>query len=131
MFFLDFENEKEPPTPCGYDKTTGEDKFCCSDLESDYRHQPQPPLFPDPNNPSRARPCIDQTPKHCQRWILANRDSCKPSHRNKLGFSSYEFMREVCQETCSKVVTDFRSGKCNQDNNGVCIIKMHLLKIMV
>ena len=31
LYVLDF-NNSTPPESCGFDKVTGEDKFCCSDL---------------------------------------------------------------------------------------------------
>ena len=44
---LDF-SKNEPPVSCGYDDTTGEDRFCCADTgrKSSRVTKPQPPLFP-------------------------------------------------------------------------------------
>ena len=45
---LDFSNN-EPPQSCGYDDSTGEDRFCCAEVQrrdGTYVTKPQPPLFP-------------------------------------------------------------------------------------
>ena len=69
--FSDFSNAL-PPDSCGFDETTGEDKFCCTfaDPSSVGVDQTQPPIFPiDGSNP---RPCIDHT-SHCTRWFSVTR----------------------------------------------------------
>ena len=56
-FFPDFSNITDgPPTLCGYDVNTGEDKFCCKDLDpSNLRvSMPQSPLFPETNSGSKS-----------------------------------------------------------------------------
>ena len=111
--FQDFINAK-PPEACGYDESTGEDKFCCKDLDVNSQHvnEPQKPLFTDKRT-GEAYPCMDQT-SHCERWIKINPESCNPDHKNPAtGLSSYKFMREVCQESCRKKTTNFRSNKCD------------------
>ena len=87
--FADF-NQDKPPSTCSYDKTTGEDKFCCQDLGPDRQRitEPQAPQFP-------SYPCIDHT-SHCSRWVKNEPKSCNSEHK------SYPFMRESCQKTCGR-----------------------------
>jgi hypothetical protein len=110
----DFE-KATPPKACGFDKATGEDKFCCKDLNQNSERvlEPQKPLFTDKKT-GNAYPCMDHT-RHCERWIIESPRSCNPRHNNTNGFSSYPFMREVCQETCTKKEKEkFRSNKCEK-----------------
>ena len=112
FYVLDF-NRSMPPESCGFDKVTGEDKFCCSDLGPEQKlvEEPQLPLFLDKN--SKAYPCMDQS-SHCQKWIENSPGSCIPRFEATHGNArnSYSFMREVCQETCNQKIDSFRSDKC-------------------
>ena len=72
--------------------------------------EPQKPLF---LNISQAYPCMDQT-SHCKRWIETDPRSCDPPPVDSNSFSSYPFMREVCQETCRQKTENFRSNKCDK-----------------
>ena len=56
---IDFSNDDGPPEYCGFDETTGEDKFCCSDTNGQPITENQPPQFPTSSN--KPRPCIDHT----------------------------------------------------------------------
>ena len=110
----DFSNPK-PPVSCGYDEQSGEDKFCCSDVDENsvLVKNPQEPLFRDKKT-GKAYPCMDQTP-HCERWVRMNPKSCRPDHKNQNGFTSYPFMREVCQASCHKHKKEhFRTNKCEK-----------------
>ena len=68
---LDFNNTL-PPEACGYDKSTGEDMFCCSDLDKNSQKvlKAQAPLFTNKTT-KQAYSCMDQT-SHCERWIKGN-----------------------------------------------------------
>ena len=112
FFFSDFNNTK-PPGYCGFDLDTGADKFCCSDLDprgSRLIKEPQQPLF---QKDSEAYPCLDQT-TNCEKWIETNPESCTPVYVDGFNNNSYPFMREVCQESCRKTVSNFRSNKCEK-----------------
>ena len=108
-FFPDFSNiTNGPPTLCGYDVNTGEDKFCCKDLDPSTLRvsMPQSPLFPETNS-GAARPCRDHSPE-CPRWAETKPDSCDP-HPDlddpdsiEASDHSYEFMREACMESCGR-----------------------------
>ena len=90
-------NDK-PPQSCGYDDSTGEDRFCCKDTDPDTPRieNPQPPLFPKEDlNP---RPCLDHS-SHCTRWAEDHPESCEP------GNPGYPFMREACQDSCGRCGT--------------------------
>ena len=92
--------------------TTGEDNFCCKDSGSQPVEKPQDPLFRNQNN--QPYPCMDQT-SLCKKWIETNPESCSPDYASEETYSyknSYMFMREVCQESCSKLTNNFRSNKC-------------------
>ena len=118
IYVLDFNNSM-PPESCGFDKVTGEDKFCCSDLGPEQKlvEEPQLPLFLDKN--SKAHPCMDQS-SHCKKWIENSPGSCTPRFDATFGNArnSYSFMREVCQETCNQKIDSFRdsfrSDKCKK-----------------
>ena len=120
FFFSDF-NDTKPPGYCGFDLDTGADKFCCSDLDQNDKpiKEPQQPLF---QKDSKAYPCADQT-LHCERWIETNPESCTPLYVDgfnggvrtpRFNQNSYPFMREVCQESCRKNASNFRSNKCEK-----------------
>ena len=110
---LDF-NEPIPPESCGFDLSTGEDKFCCADLDLNAKsvENPQLPLFPGTNG--KARPCMDQT-SNCEKWAKSNPENCSPKY-GSLGQSEnrYPFMREVCQESCQGATNNFRADKCKK-----------------
>ena len=116
--FSDFTNST-PPQSCGFDRETGEDKFCCLDSDSDNKRikTPQPPLF---KKDSKAYPCVDHTP-YCKQWLKNNDFHCTPNYRkDKNNFlrswNSYPFMREVCQESCkTKSDKSYRAKKCLED----------------
>ena len=110
FFFLDFNNTK-PPGYCGFDDT-GADKFCCLDLDPSDKpiKEPQQPLF---QKDSEAYPCLDQT-SYCKTWIKNNPESCTPMIINGFNQNRYPFMREVCQESCRKITSNFRSNKCDK-----------------
>ena len=87
---------------------TGEDKFCCKDLDPSTLRvsMPQSPLFPETNS-GAARPCRDHSPE-CPRWAETKPDSCDP-HPDlddpdsiEASDHSYEFMREACMESCGR-----------------------------
>ena len=117
-------NNTTPPESCGFDLTTGEDKFCCSDLgpNSKLVNEPQKPLFKQ--NDGTAYPCMDHTSK-CEEWTRNYPEHCSPDYTPS-GYSvnRYPFMREVCQESCRKIqesqgapgyfsgAKSFRSNKC-------------------
>ena len=121
--YIDF-NNTTPPESCGFDLTTGEDKFCCTDLgpNSQLVNEPQKPLFKQ--NDGTAYPCMDYTSK-CEEWTRNYPEHCSPDYTPS-GYSvnRYPFMREVCQESCRKIqesqgapgyfsgVKSFRSNKC-------------------
>ena len=109
--FSDFSTTK-PPGYCGFDQDTGADKFCCSDSDPNDKpiKEPQQPLF---QKDSKAYPCSDQT-SHCERWIETNAESCTPLYVGEFNQNSYPFMREVCQESCRKIASNFRSNKCEK-----------------
>ena len=109
---IDFNNiTGGPPELCGWDLSSGEDKFCCEDLhgEPSLRSRrnlvtnPQPPLYPEKES-GNARPCRDHSPE-CARWASVKPDSCKP-HPDPLSAESldhsYQFMREACMESCGR-----------------------------
>ena len=72
--FLDF-NNTVPPISCGFDILTGEDMFCCKDLNGQTIKEPQRPRFKDKSG--KAYPCMDQTP-HCKRWATKPK-ACIPT----------------------------------------------------
>lgn len=91
----DFSNST-PPTYCKLDKATGQDKFCCSDVNDkspDALANPRPPQFP--RKDGQARPCQDHTPL-CKKWARDHPESCQAGHK------SYKFMREACHESCGR-----------------------------
>ena len=100
-----------PPTLCGWDVDTGEDKFCCKDLDPSTPRvfMPQPAIFPEKNSNS-PRQCRDHSPQ-CKIWAKNKPDSCKP-HPKPDSFEavdhSYEFMREACMETCGRCKNNVR-----------------------
>ena len=100
----------KPPESCGFDINTGEDMFCCSDLNGQSIKEPQKPLFTKNGKPY---PCLDQT-SHCDRWMKTNPKSCSPYYKDGYIHNSYPFMREVCQESCRKITPNFRSNKCDK-----------------
>ena len=110
-FFIDFSN-LTPPESCGFDLSTGEDKFCCAHVDKDPVLESQPPLFKDKNG--KAYPCMDQT-SHCEKWVQKFPENCEPNY-DTYGFSEnrYPFMREVCQESCHKRSGNFRGNKCEK-----------------
>ena len=112
LTLVDF-NEKTngPPKLCGWDLETGEDKFCCKDLDPSTPrvNMPQPPMFPEKGS-NEARPCRDHSTE-CPKWAKNRPDSCKP-HPDPLSNGSinhsYEFMREACMETCGRCENNVR-----------------------
>ena len=109
---VDF-NEKMngPPILCGWDLETGEDKFCCKDLDptTPRVNMPQPPMFPEKGS-NEARPCRDHSTE-CPKWAKNRPDSCKPHpdpSSNESINHSYEFMREACMETCGRCENNVR-----------------------
>ena len=120
--YIDF-NNTAPPESCGFDLTTGEDKFCCSDLgpNSQLVNKPQKPIFKQNNG--KAYPCMDITPK-CEQWVKNYPEHCNPDYSSGYSVNRYPFMREVCQESCRKIqesqgapgyfsgTKSFRSNKC-------------------
>ena len=119
--FPDFSG-KGPPTLCGWDVDTGEDKFCCKDLDSGGVSMPQPPLFPDKDT-NEARPCRDHS-KECPKWAKKKPDSCHPSQESPESDEflkhSYEFMREGCMESCGRCGNDVRFLLSNLNNTKQC-----------
>lgn len=92
---VDF-HKTSPPRNCGYDETTGEDKFCCAYLDGQKIDiPPQPPQFPEKG--WKARPCQDHITL-CKKWVKSHPDSCTQDHK------SFEFMKVACMESC---------GRCN------------------
>ena len=70
IILSDFEGPK-PPTFCGVDVTTGDDKFCCIGLDkTETETKPQLPQFPVSGTVSKPRPCIDHT-SICPQWLQA------------------------------------------------------------
>ena len=70
IILSDFEGPK-PPTFCGVDLATGDDKFCCIDLnKAETEIKPQLPQFPVSGTVSTPRPCIDHT-SICSQWLQA------------------------------------------------------------
>ena len=106
IILSDFEGLK-PPTYCGVDLTTGDDKFCCIGLnKAETEIKPQLPQFPVSGTVSKPRPCIDHT-SICPQWLQADPESCDdPWH------PSYRFMRAACQETCGRCGNDVSLKKC-------------------
>ena len=98
-------NNTTPPESCGFDLTTGEDKFCCTDLgpNSQLVNEPQKPLFKPERHDRTAYPCMDYTSK-CEEWTRYYPEHCSPDYTPS-GYSvnRYPFMREVCQESCRKI----------------------------
>ena len=90
---LDFSFTKGPPNYIGINENTGEDMFCCSDINGQTITKPQLPQFPTVSN--EPRPCDDYS-THCTRWAKNYPESCSPGHK------SYVFMREVCQSSCKR-----------------------------
>ena len=114
-FSLDFENNR-PPASCGFDLSTGEDKFCCAaqDFESKKIIQPQDPLYTQKNG--KAYPCIDFT-TYCKQWADDYPQNCYPNYNNESDLMNrYPFMREVCQKSCQEIADKdgkvFRANKC-------------------
>ena len=120
--YIDF-NNTSPPESCGFDLTTGEDKFCCNDLgpNSQIVDKSQKPIFKQNNG--KAYPCMDNTPK-CEEWTKNYPEHCTPDYSSGYSVNRYPFMREVCQESCRKLqefqgapgyfsgAKSFRSNKC-------------------
>ena len=84
---------------------TGEDKFCCKDLDQSTPRvsMPQSPLFPEKSS-GTARPCRDHSPE-CPRWAKTKPNSCDPHPdpgSQESAENSYEFMREACMESCGR-----------------------------
>ncbi len=126
--FLDFSGGS-PPVPCGWDKTTGEDQFCCTGPPEDI---PRPePLFSRSVSLKtfvvfkinvfvglRKYPCIDHS-KECERFAKIAPESC--TNPNDLG---YLFMRYGCMGTCDRC-GDEASLFHKTDKNNILILYIY------